>query len=265
VQLPYEVQEEQDALPFLALLQETALFLWKDWPKNMEVVLYSNQANTFTMRGTCPHCRHDSAFLTVTSLHVDHKQSPARFITGMQCQACARYILAVAIQANTATLVYEAHYPLGKPDDAVANEIPDHIKPDFREALRCLWVDAYNATAEMCRRALEASCIDLKAPKNLKVLEDKIDWLADNRVITPTLQQSAHKIRLGGNRGAHPPEDGPVDPNAPSTLQDEPVVIIEKDHALAIVEFTRHFFQYVYVIPKQLEKYDFSKPKVVKP
>jgi hypothetical protein len=238
----------------------------------MEVAIYHPQLNTFTMRGVCPHCRHDSAFLTITNMYQDHRQSPARFITGMQCQACAKYILAVVSQRNSTTIDYVEHYPLGKPDDAVAEEIPDHIKPAFREALRCLWVDAYNATAEMCRRALEASCLDLKAPKK-KVLEEMIDWLADHLIITPDLQQMAHKIRLGGNRAAHPSQDGPGVPDLPTATvlglpepeQDGPIEKIEKDHALAIVDFTRNFFQYVYVMPKQLSKYDFSKPKAVKP
>jgi hypothetical protein len=36
---------------------------------------------------------------------------------------------------------------------------------------------------------------------------------------------------------------------------------IEKDHADAVVGFTEHFLHHVYVIPKQLEKYDFSRTK----
>jgi hypothetical protein len=158
---------------------------------------------------------------------------------------------------------------LGAPDQAVADEIPVHIREDFKEALRCMFVDAHNATAEMCRRAIEASCLDLGAPKK-KVLEDMIDWLVDHQRITPDLKQAAHKVRLGGNRGAHPPGEAlpapapgvaPSLPTAGGSDRDGPVERIEKEHAEAIVAFTRHFFQYVYVIPKQLDKYDFSKPK----
>ncbi len=180
----------------------------------------------------------------------------------MRCQGCFEYILGIVLwNQYIGKFEYETHYPLGKPNDAVAKEIPEHIQPDFREALRCLFVDAYNATAEMCRRAIEASCLDLGAPKK-SVLQDMIDWLADQRIITPLLQQAAHKVRLGGNRGAHPPQDG-ASPAAPKP-KDAPIETIEEDHALAIVEFTRHFFEHVYVIPKQLDKYDFSKPKAGK-
>ena len=239
----------EDAPPLETLLQETALFLWKDWPRNMEAVF--RDSTVFTLRGKCPHCSHDSVFTVVSGVGREdltpaHTPPTHRVVAAMQCQGCCKYILGiVTYKQGTIKYTYEAHYPLGTPDDSVADEIPEHIKPDFKEALRCLWVDAYNATAEMCRRAVEVSCVDLGAPE--KVLEDMIDWLADQRKITPFLQQVAHKIRLGGNRGAHA-----------STAK------IEKEHADAIVKFTREFFHHVYVVPKQLDQYDFSKPKAKK-
>jgi hypothetical protein len=166
----------------------------------MEVVIFNQQQRTFTLRGKCPHGPHESAFLTVGGVHTDNH---GRWIAAMQCQGCAKYILALMTQAatnNVLRLRYDEHYPIGKPNDDVAAEIPEHIKPDFKEALRCLWVNAYNATAEMCRRALEASCIERgAAPRD--VLEDMIDDLESKRVITPFLRDVAHKIRLGGNRG----------------------------------------------------------------
>jgi hypothetical protein len=140
---------------------------------------------------------------------------------------------------------YKLHYPLGTPDDTVADEIPRHIASDFSEALRCRWVNAYNATAEMCRRALEASCIELGAPARAKLLINKIDWLEEQRKITPFLKDVAHKIRLGGNRGAHPSEDEPP---------------ITDEQADAIIKFAREFFHHIYVVPSELDKYDFSKP-----
>jgi hypothetical protein len=92
-----------------------------------------------------------------------------------------------------------------------------------------------------------------------------IDWLAEQRVITPFLQKVAHKIRLGGNRGAHPSEpasaQSATNPEQEEPILNGPILTIEKDHADAIVQFTREFFHHVYVVPAQLDKYDFSKPK----
>jgi hypothetical protein len=284
VQLPYETEEIiQDVSRLEDLLQETALFLWKDWPRDMQAVGHDGSGN-FALNGICPHCKRPSVFLRVQATTAGSAgNNPQgypliKWIAALQCQGCKGYILCIAkAQQGTASYEYITHYPLGAPDDSVATEIPVHIQPDFKEALRCRFVDAYNATAEMCRRALEASCIDLGAsPKD--VLEDMIDELSDKRIITPFLQKVAHKIRLGGNRGAHPsPQElqQQTQTQVPSPTQAEvlgipqpaeakPITMIGKDHADAIIKFTREFFHHVYVVPKELDKYDFSKPKAAK-
>jgi Domain of unknown function (DUF4145) len=198
--------------------------------------------------------------MLVTGVHHDTR---GQGIAAMQCQGCMKYILAIVTYANNNhTVNYVSHYPLGAPNDTVAPEIPPHIQVDFKEALRCLFVNAYNATVEMCRRALEASCIDLGIPKGIRDLEDMIDSLENQRKITPHMKEVAHKIRLGGNRGAHPPEADVLAAQQAGEMQVAgPVVIIVKEHAEAIVDFTRQFFQHVYVVPQQLGKYDFTKPK----
>jgi hypothetical protein len=208
--------------------------------------------------------------MLITSVHEEIARNGDQvWVAGMQCQGCLQYILAsVRYGPYRGYFGYETHYPLGNPDERVAKEIPDEIKPDFKEALRCRWVDAYNATAEMCRRALEASCLQLGAPKK-DVLEDMIDWLEEQRIITPHLQKVAHKIRLGGNRGAHPePKKSPtaaVVVSATKQAGNPSIMEIEKEHADAIITFTKEFFHHVYTVPAELDKYDFSKPKEKKP
>ncbi len=262
---------EPTILDFLGCL---AVPLWKEWPKKMEGVGHSNDGK-FSLRGECPHCHRDSVFTHVTDNHVEllGNHSAGRnwlLVAVMQCQGCLMFILgAVEHMDHSYEYVYSIHYPVGQPDDSAAEEIPIAIREDFQEAMRCLFIKAYNATGEMCRRAIEASCLDLGAPKK-DVLEDMIDSLEEKRIITPGLKDVAHKVRLGGNRCAHPtpPSEGgtialthPANANAVTT----PIEKIGKEHAEAIVDFTWHFFQYVYVTPKQLDKYDFSKPKALKP
>lgn len=264
----------QDASCLFSLIGQSTAILWKDWPKDMKAVGHDPNGH-FTLSGTCPHsgCNRPSVFARVVSGNVgvvatnQRGQNTYRWVSVLKCQGCEKYVMGIADQQpNSLTYTYIEHYPMGSPDETVAEEIPDHIKEDFKEALRCLWVKAYNATAEMCRRALEASCLDLGAPKK-DVLEDMIDWLEEKRKITPDLKRAAHKVRLGGNRGAHPPGDGPQPaPDEPTPTEPTVTGRVEKileEHAKAIVEFTRHFFQYVYVIPKQLDKYDFSRPKAI--
>ena len=121
----------------------------------MQAALIDAQNRRFTLRGVCPHCRRNSVFVLITSVATDSVESGAAFlwIAGMNCQGCFGYILGIVrYSPYNYTFDYIDHYPLGKPNDSVGKEIPEHIQPDFQEALRCLFVDAYNATAEMCRR-----------------------------------------------------------------------------------------------------------------
>ena len=124
--------------------------------------------NRFSLSGTCPHCSKPSVFMMITNAHGESVCNAGNQIThvdlwaGMQCQGCLKYMLAcVRRQLHPLSLQpphwYVAHYPVGKADDEVATEIPPHIAADFREGLRCRFVDAYNATVEMCRRAVQAS------------------------------------------------------------------------------------------------------------
>jgi hypothetical protein len=225
-------------LPFLAVL-------WKDWPKYMELANVWPQAKGFTLRGKCPHCEHDAAFGTVTEPYIEDVGTfDHRMISAAACVACNGYILAilktVPVTSNSNKFVYDCHYPLGKPPQLVSEAIPKNVLDDFNEALRCLSVDSPNATAEMCRRALQSSCEGFGADPKLNITE-QIDWMASQGTITLFLKEMARTIRLAGNRAAHPPR------------------LITSEEADAIVQFTREYFEHVYMTRARLAKYDFSK------
>jgi hypothetical protein len=211
------------------------------------------QSDQYSLTGECPHCERPSSFQIVTAPHIEQPTSSSSRINVwalLQCQACGKYICGCVTKSarNAADATYVTHYPLGKPSDSVAQEIPEHIASDFSEALRCRWVNAHNATAEMCRRAVQASCIHLEAPSDKKLVA-QIDWLAVNGKITTPLKEMAHRVRLGGNLGAHPPDDP----------EDESAIIMGAEYADAVVEFTRDFFHHVYVMPERLKKFTFRK------
>jgi hypothetical protein len=233
-------------LPFLAVL-------WKDWPKGMELSSFSgpNDGN-FTLRGECPHCSDKAAFMPVTRSWHEENPLPGgdKWIAALRCVSCRKYILGVvgfvSTPASESVLQCLEYYPLGNTPQIKSDDIPPHVLEDFNEALRCRGVKAYNATVEMCRRALQASCFDKGAPD--KKLEDQIDWLAANTTaVPPLLQKAAHVIRQAGNRGAHPPSD----PKAAKLL--------EENHADDVIRFTHEFFYYVYEMPSKLGTADFSK------
>lgn len=228
------------SLSELCRLSTSALWDWYT-PQSMEIVNF--QAQNFSQvggRGICPHCSFRSYFKPVTSAHTEDRGG--RWYTicnGAQCEACKGFVLVVGkkYEQNQQAWTFDAVYPLGKPNDFVAPEVPAPIAADFQEALRCAWVNAYRATVTMCRRALQASCVELKA-KDAK-LQDQIDELASKGVITESLKQMAHEVRLTGNDGAHPGKDGLNDVSEPDSRD--------------MIEFTREFFHHVFVVPAKLK------------
>lgn len=179
-QLPCKLEKVQESPALFELLQRTARFLWKEWATEMELASFDN--NGFALAGVCPHCGAKAAFVSIAGTYEERSDTgwPKRTVGAARCLGCNDYIVAalkaVAHGHSAIQWVYEFHYPIGKPNDDVAEEIPDVIKPDLKEAVRCRFVDAYNATVEMCRRALEASCIQLGADPDL-VLSKMIDWV----------------------------------------------------------------------------------------
>jgi len=114
-------------------------------------------------------------------------------------------------------------------------ELPEDVKVAFREAIKALNEEIWNGCVTMCRRALEEAMKDLGAEG--RDLFNQIDDLESKRKITPELKDWAHESRLGGKLGAH------------GTKQKQ---WAERDDAEEVLEFSRWFFRYVYVLPRQL-------------
>jgi hypothetical protein len=70
-----------------------------------------------------------------------------------------------------------------------------------------------------------------------------IDWVHAQGKITNSLRDMAHKIKLGGNRAAHPSDR-----------------ILSEEDANAVVDFTLEYFQHVYVTPARMARHNFDKP-----
>jgi hypothetical protein len=236
----------------------------------MEATLLDLGKRRFSLSGTCPHCRKGSVFVFVSNPHQEHisQSNENRYCVAMQCQGCRKYILGIVRMGHSnrqpnGWVVYETHYPIGKPNDDVDAEIPETIANDFKEALRCVWLDCYKATVTMCRRAVQAACLDLKAGG--RDLYQQIEDLAAKHKITEPLRLMAHAVRLEGNKGAHP-LDGE---GAGKPRQDAPVIEgqadpdptndglegTSKEDAEAVIAFTKEFFHHVYVMPDKLKKY----------
>jgi len=211
--------------------------------------------NRFSLRGHCPFCGNASAFVCVT----DPLDINGDLWSALRCQGCLRLILGAVRGPNSRVPgEYVVHYPESVPDEGITKEIPTEIAADLKEGLRCRWIKANKAAVVMCRRALQAACLDLGAKG--RNLDDQIDSLTGQGRITLALQGAAHAIRLGGNRGAHPGHPGKV-----ATPTGEPAVVEPADRddlqgltsteADAVIMFTKEFLHHVYVVPTRLAEF----------
>ena len=132
---------------------------------------------------------------------------------------------------------------LPAPKDVVvlSGAIPPSVQADLREASLAQSVGACKSSAVMCRRALQGAAIQLGATPR-KRLVDQIDELRERGKITDGLRDLAHKLRIFGNDGAHPGDDG-LD------------AVTSEESALAL-DFARSFVRYVYELPAQVAAMD---------
>jgi Domain of unknown function (DUF4145) len=209
----------------------------------MELINQNPQTGGFSARGMCPHCSLPSLHMFVVGPHI----KPTSGTNGpesnvlVQCQNCqaVTFIIGHRNNQHSPLYVYKESFPIGNPEASVDKAITTGVRADFVEAQRCRSVNAYKATVVMCRRALQASCQDLKAAGYRLI--DQIDDLAAKGKITTALKGMAHDVRKLGNEGAHPDEDGLGD--------------VTEEDADDIVEFTRQYFEHVYVMPARSESF----------
>lgn len=119
--------------------------------------------------------------------------------------------------------------------------IPDNIRKDCAESMRCLGSKAYKATVMLCRRVIETICYDKLGDKIKKIKDGEvklwilIDKLKEEGLITENLRSAAHEIRRLGNYGAH--------------FQDDGLDEVEYSEASEVREFTSHLLNELYIIP----------------
>jgi len=177
-------------------------------------------------RMICPHCGVFAQFVDKTGFP---EGGETHFIS--QCVSCSRLVLTVRSGEGETLLDY---YPrLVRIVDA---SVPETVGAAVVEAQKCFDVGAYNACATMCRRAVQAAAVE-RGGKG-ETLFKQIDDLAQQRLITPALQEWAHEVRLIGKVGAH---------------ADEPIESSPEDARDGLV-FAEELLDHLYVLPARLAK-----------
>ena len=152
----------------------------------------------------------------------------------IRCLECSNVTLLHFKQGHAEPDLYPS-----SPKASADHRIPSPIRDDFIEAQKDFSIGSHKSAVVMCRRALQAAAVEKGATKGKKLWE-QIDELANQHVIIPEMAKMAHQIRLEGNIGAHPDEDG---------LED-----IAKDDATEVIDFTEAFLAAIYVIPRKVEE-----------
>lgn len=88
-----------------------------------------------------------------------------------------------------------------KTENEAIKNCPQIVFNPYTEALKCYRAHAYDACVIMCRKGIEAICIDKGEIKGN--LATKLKNLNSNGILENTLYNWANELRLIGNDGAH--------------------------------------------------------------
>lgn len=121
-------------------------------------------------------------------------------------------------------------------------ELPDSVRQSLEEAEKCFNAKANLACSVMCRRTLEALCVDFgllnrSLPENLRELKAK-------EIIDGRLSEWGETLRQMGNIGAHANKGH-----------------ISKQDARDILDFTAAICEYVYILTNKYEKFRVRQQK----
>jgi hypothetical protein len=203
------------------------------------------------MDGTCPWCQKDVAFILVIGPYrlerlglVGTASNNTPLVEGhgvYQCprSACRRTVYVVGTigqQGDNDFVTVEGRWPpLGsKPPH---QSIPEPVAADWTEGHLCVGVGAYKAAAAMARRGAEGVCIDQGANRK-KVLRDQIKDLVASGVLHSQLGDWANHVRLFGNSGAHPGDDG--------------LEAVSQQEAEETLRFLDRLLEWTYIAPWEL-------------
>lgn len=190
----------------------------------------------------CPNCRAKCQFKIVWQpsdavLNRIHGHI-TRYV--LQCTACSDFIFLRTRKVSESHPEYSTVSEQFPPPGITPHpSIPADVAVDLRDASLCLSIGAWNATAAMCRRALQSCAKDKKAnPKDR--LFDQLKELNDKAIIPEPVYNMAEAIRNKGNIGAHPGEDPIVNEN------------VSKAEALAVFSIIEQVMKYVYEFPSEV-------------
>lgn len=131
-------------------------------------------------------------------------------------------------------------FPMARP--AVTEGVPLTAARAYDQAARSFQAGLYEPCAIMCRKCLEALCVELQASG--RTLKAKLDDLQKKGVIDTRLLEWADQLRVVGNDAAHDLD-----------------LVIDKDDARDAIEFLEALFLYTFSLGKRFEAFVLRRKK----
>ena len=195
-----------------------------------------------SLDGTCPWCQRDVLFIRNWFLPYNGVE-PLEVHELLICprSECRRatYRVGIGQQANSQwelATVTAQWPPAGSRPPHQA--LPKPVADDWAEAHKCFGVTAYKGAAAMARRATQGVCIDRKAKPGKLVAQVKELVAAGS--LHQQLGEWADQVRVFGNTGAHPGDDG--------------LDTVSKEDAEDALAFLDQLLEWTYVAPWKLQQ-----------
>jgi hypothetical protein len=167
-----------------------------------------NAINNLRPGGVCPHCKTATRFAlsTVPIFGILHDDRAHSFVASYACDHCMQPIPIrwhIFSWNGQTPVVGDATVVVPSREPFEFNHVPEAVSHEIEEALDCLSVNAYNGFAAVCRRSIQAICVNLGADASTKV-QKQIEEMIDATGLGDEWKSLAIQIMLSGHDGAHP-------------------------------------------------------------
>lgn len=160
----------------------------------------------------CPHCGHSTSLTLVSppDYRTLARYKPSKVGMGYQCSSCFEPVF---LKFNIENYDLSSFHRIRMNNKGIEIEkptidfdfefIPESVLSDFKEALECYSITAYNAFAAMTRRTIQSSA-DMIGSKGKSKVQNQIKELKDMAEIDDDTFEVLKQIIIDGHDGAHP-------------------------------------------------------------
>ena len=190
----------------------------------------------------CPYCE-SKVDAKVLADHQSMADIGPVKVTFLECPVCKDSMLAYQdyLQTGPNDFVWDdAVRVWPSPEKFVSGFLPEIDRNSLDQAKKCLKVEAYDACAVMCGRALEGICSEYKT--KTKFLGGGLKELLDRQIIDKRIYEWGQALREHRNIGAHAGGEK-----------------ISKEDARNLLDFGIAICEYIFVLTKKFDMFMESK------